>query len=405
MALWVACQEESCDGRVFFLDTLNTIHIGQISGSNRDQSIEQVFSRDPNSQQLLYLEPMLIGEAMTRILRQRSVFIIGRPLLSEVNGIIEEVVIAKEDKAAILSDLAFLDTRHESLFQDLYGFAEANSAEASLGIGELDYRQMGNRYYQDGEFRQAVDSYTRSIERDTGDFEMYFLRGNAYAALGEHPSAISDYDQSTQREVSVFNPSILHMIYFNRANSKAELGDYDGALLDFRESVRWNDANLSAFYNLANVLYDLGRFEEALIEYRKAAEDKPSYAYFNMGNCHLFLGRFDEALRYYGKASSEGESHFGVEQNTLAVRLLSEVSHGRHIDVQLNDEQVGMKELMVVLQDGETPEYFSNRTPLLIGRAGNVGNFGGPGLSGGEGRSGERGILIRVRGNRSVRKV
>ena len=48
---------------------------------------------------LLYWEAMWSGDAMSRILRQRSVFIIGRPLIPEETAAIKTIQIAKDDKA------------------------------------------------------------------------------------------------------------------------------------------------------------------------------------------------------------------------------------------------------------------------------------------------------------------
>ena len=364
---------------------------------NIDQGIAQVLSRDGTSPQLLYYEPMLSGEAAPRILRQRSVFIIGRPLVPAKGGFIGEIEVAQVDKPSILADLELLDYSYQSLFQDTYGFAEANSVQASLARSQIDHRQMGNRFYQDGNYLKAIGSYTRFASNYPNDHEAYFLRGNAHAASGDHEAALPDYSLAIQLSAESIHDLISHMMYFNRANSKSAIGDLDGALADYAAATRRDPSNTEASFNRANTLYDLGRFCDAVAEYDKMHNHNSPNAQFNKGNALVILDRFEDAAKCYESAAELGARHHGIDQNLWVVSLLIEATRGHEYEVRMEREGPLLRQMVVEVESDSIPEFHSSRTPLFIGRVGNSGNFGGPGLAGGQGFSGEQGILVFVR--------
>ena len=196
IALWFSCRSNSNnDGKVFVINTSDTIRLARAPSDEREQTIENIFTHDDNSPGLLYWEPMLSGDATSRILRQRSVFIIGRPLIPDYPDVIAEITIAKDDKQAILKDLQVLDTSHTSLFRDLFGFSQAESV--SWPIHQIRdpqwYLIQANRFFQRGEFLEAIPSYSECINLAPTVSQPYFLRANAKAACGEYSDAIHDY--------------------------------------------------------------------------------------------------------------------------------------------------------------------------------------------------------------------
>ena len=236
---------------LFAVDTIHPVGVDLVSSDEEKQGVETIFSHADNSPRLLYWEPTLSGDAMSRILRQRSVFIIGRPLIPEnAEEVIRKVSIAREDKASLLEDLKLLDIDHASLFQDIYGFSETNSVASPLRkIPDLeDYLLQGNQLYQSGDYAKAIEAYSACITSNPDVCETYFLRGNAKAASGDHEKAIEDYDMAIvhkDRPFLNFNPDtmkvilnpILFMVYFNRGNAKSVRADYEGALARISQEI------------------------------------------------------------------------------------------------------------------------------------------------------------------------
>ena len=104
VALWFACKDnDNCDGKVFVADLRNPITFQQVSNETEKQSVEAIFLPNSDVGKLLYWEAKIHGEAAARILRQRSVFVIDRPL------ILEDVVDYIEIKASDCTAYGFLD--------------------------------------------------------------------------------------------------------------------------------------------------------------------------------------------------------------------------------------------------------------------------------------------------------
>ena len=256
-----------------------------VSSDEKEQDVETIFSSADNSPPLSYWEPMLSGDAMSRILRQRSVFIVGRPLMPTESELIKKIQIDKGDKASLLHDLELLDVSRRSLFQDIYGFSESEGVESPLRqIRDPNVRLLqGNQSYQRGDYLKAIEAYSKCLGLAPGVCETYFLRGNAKAARGDHKQAIEDYDKAVShknRPFLNFNPDItklifnpiLFMVYFNRGNAKSVLKEYEGALEDYTKAIEQKFPGLDArnlHFNCANTYADLDKFEEAVSEYDK----------------------------------------------------------------------------------------------------------------------------------------
>ena len=412
VALWFASQDPECDGQLFIVNTRNTVEMALVPSDEKEQNVETIFSRaDDTSPRLLYWEPTLSGDAMSRILRQRSLFIIGRPLIPTECESIERIPVAKDDKASLLKDLELLDFSQKSLFQDIYGFSEAECAESSVRqIGDpKDYLLQGNEFYQKRDYARAIQAYSKCLELASGVCETHFLRGNAKAARGDHKEAIEDYDKAVSHKnrpflnfnpdttTLIFNP-ILFMVYFNRGNAKSVLKEYEGALEDYTKAIEQKFPRLDVWnmhFNRANTYADLHKFEEAVSEYDKVVDSGFPAAHFNKGNALMILGRFGEARQCYQKSILEGTDKTKVDQNLFAVERIIGRTHGQEHQTHFDAGGVaGLPTLSVVIfGDHSDAESFP-----VTGNTGNTGNFGGRGLSGGMGLSGRSPLIVNLRG-------
>ena len=412
VALWFASQDPECDGQLFIVNTLSTLEMSLVSSNEKEQNVETIFSRPANaSPRLWYWEPMLSGDAMSRILRQRSVFIIGRPLIPTESEAINNIHIAKDDKTSLLKDLERLDVSQESLFQDIYGFSEAESVESPLRqIRDPNhYLLQGNLFHQKGDYPKAIEAYSKCIALEPSVCETYFLRGNARAACGDHEKAIEDYDKAVSHKDKpslsfnsdtmplTFNP-ILFMVYFNRGNAKSVRADYEGALQDYTQAIErnWTEkVRPSTYFNRANAYADLHQFEEAVADYDKAGNHESANVHFNKGNALVALGRFGEALQCYQEAALKGMDRTKVDQNLYAVERIVHRTHGQEYRTDLEASGPGAQATILITIVGDNSDQES---PLIVGNAGNTGNFGGQGQPGGKGLSGKSPLIVHLRG-------
>lgn len=408
VALWFASQASAHDGQLFVVDIAKTVHVALVQSDEEEQKAEIVFSGENHSlPRLWYWEPSLSGDVMSRVLRQRSLFIIGRPLVPEEDDeIVGKISIAQQDKAALLEDLKLLDITQSSLFQDIYGFSEAESVSSPLPqqITEpKDYFLRGNLFYQRGEYLKAIDAYSKSIELAPDICETYFLRGNAKAQIKHYKEALKDYDKAVFHKGRPFlsvargamalnhNP-LLFMIYCNRGNAKAELKDYEGALRDYGETIQLNSDYSQSFFNRANTYADLSRFEEAVDDYDQAIQLGSRHAHFNKANALVLLGRFDEALQCYEESEKHGTKVSSVNRENLEI-IINKIL-GQTYKIYLEEAKLsGVRQIVSIRIDnyhGEIRQY------LFVGSVGNTGNFGGGIFPGGEGFPGKPGFAVKV---------
>ena len=238
VGLWFACEDPGVDGKLFAINLNDPIQVAMVSNDESEQSVPILFLTSGEFPNLAYWEPMVSGDAMARILSQRSVFVIGRPTIPEGNNLVGEITIAKEDKRELIRELSLLDVSRKSLFRDAYGFANSNRVNAPASLSQDDYLVAANRYYQQGEYQYAIETYGRFIQLNPNSYRVYFVKGNAHAELNDHAEAIEDYDRAVaMMDRSLGGALIGHMIYFNRANSKVELRNYAEAVQDYLRAI------------------------------------------------------------------------------------------------------------------------------------------------------------------------
>ena len=373
VGLWFACEESGEDGKLFVINVNDPIQVAMTSGDESEQNITTLFLPDRQLPNVAYWEPMASGDAMARILRQRSVFVIGRPVMPEDSSIIGEVTIAKGHKKELIRELGLLDVSHRSLFLDAHGFANSNRVNDPVSLSQDEYLVAANRYYQQGEYQYAIEAYDKIIQLNPNTFRIYFLKGNAHAELSNYSEAIEDYDRAiVMLDQTLGSTLIGHMIYFNCANSKAELGNHAEALQDYLKAIDSGPTDEKYQFNLANTFADMLCFEEAISAYEKVMP--PDWrTIFNRGNALMCLGRFREARECYIEAAAQAPDEETVNQNLWTSSRLLNLLGGLEFTHHLDDSRMHLQ-ICVTVEDSLSE--LSQYTYIIAGRVGNVGNSG-----------------------------
>ena len=378
------------------INTNDPLRVSRVPTNDEAQELTAVFSSVSGPPDQSYWEPVVSGDASVRILRQRSVFIIDRPQMPVDSDILGEIVVVKEDKKELRIELQTLDFYEDSLFQDVYGFAEASKKRSAPPLLPETYQRRGNRHYQRGEYTEALVAYNKAIELSPHVGLTYLLRGNVNAAYGLHQEAIGDYDKA---EALIDQLSLIaqETVFFNRGNSKAELIDYHGALQDYTKAISNNPNLPHTHFNRGNTYIDLYRFDEALLDYDRITENAPEFAIFNRGNALLALGRLAGARHCYLDAVAKNIHHDGIAQNLRTLEQILLIVNDCDYTVEAfpdPDTDIMCLRFEMLAQDAKRRQSL-NRF-LFFGRQGNIGNTGGPGLSGGKGFTGKPFIRVYV---------
>ena len=100
------------------------------------------------------------------------------------------------------------------------------------------YNGRGVAYGDLGNYRQAIDDFSRTIEIKPGFAEAYNNRGTAYSALGNYRQAIEDYGRAIE-----IKPGYAEA-YFNRGNVYLNQGDNISGCRDAQKACELGNCKL-----------------------------------------------------------------------------------------------------------------------------------------------------------------
>ena len=281
IALWMACEDKTSDGAVFFID-MDTVgeRMKRIQGNGTGEDVVGMATSD--DQGMLYCwEPVAKGDSAGRMLGQKSVFVLGSPkVLSEFST---KIIVNKKVKDHIRDELAsFFGIESSSLFPDLPGYAARNGRKMPIQGFEqpAQHWHWGNRLLSENRPDEASGRYKEYLLRYPRDGAVWYAMGNALTTSNRNSEAIEAYTKAIELEgrTEAWGPSLpladLSHVYFNRANVKAAVGDFIEAIDDYKLSVELGDADVIRF-NWGNALVRFGMWRQAIEQYDRA---------INMGN-------------------------------------------------------------------------------------------------------------------------
>ncbi|MBI5723269.1 MAG: tetratricopeptide repeat protein [Planctomycetes bacterium] len=235
--------------------------------------------------------------------------------------------------------------------------------DRAVGLDKAEFHGWFNRGLAQkglGQFRDAIDDFTRAIEIRPKYYLPYAQRAAACSLAGSDRLALADWDQIVDMDpdrpenyrirgdlyvkAGKFNDALLD---FNKAieldaryaeayNSRGtvyrlmnspQLDMRDKALKDFQTAVELKPGWAEAWCNLAAVKADMRMFKNAFFDLSRAIELKPDYAmaYFQRGSVlgatgqtPQAIGDFDAAIRLYPgfiqAYANRARAHYEMQQ-------------------------------------------------------------------------------------------
>jgi tetratricopeptide (TPR) repeat protein len=160
------------------------------------------------------------------------------------------------------------------------------------------YTDVGERYYQQNRFREAIGAYNVALSLNNQDYQTYNKRGVAKAGIGikDYAGAIADYTMALLIKPDFYNA------YVNRGNLWVHVGNFQKALQDYTQAIRINPINRVAYENRGELYSTMGRHDLAvqdkglviaLQKLRKAPAYNPNSAYYVPYRVALVLANDD----------------------------------------------------------------------------------------------------------------
>lgn len=110
-----------------------------------------------------------------------------------------------------------------------------------------------------GNFKAAIDEFSKVIKLQPEVIDAYLFRGNAYIDLGEYQRALPDLDYAIQE-----NPQ-YGAAYYNRSIARMALGQADLALPDLDEAIRL-EPDERGYYLHRSIVHSFRKEYEAALE-------------------------------------------------------------------------------------------------------------------------------------------
>ncbi len=105
--------------------------------------------------------------------------------------------------------------------------------------------ELGQDNMQQGEYKEAVKLFSKSIEENPKDAKSYFERGNALVKMEKADEALYDYKKAFE-----LAPDSLEYIMV-KGNLEAGLTDYKDAIVTFTRAIELKPDNDEAYLNRA----------------------------------------------------------------------------------------------------------------------------------------------------------
>ncbi len=156
----------------------------------------------------------------------------------------------------------------------------------------LNYNALGNAYFSEKEFNQAIIYFKKALTINPLDFDSYNSLGLSYYNLRKYEDSISIYNSAEQ----IFK--INKEIAYHRGLSLIELKDYDNAFLNFSAAINFDKKNYFLYYYCGFCMYNMNKFQHSLEFFNKALSILPFHHHSLIYRSKVYkqLQRYNEAI-------------------------------------------------------------------------------------------------------------
>jgi len=166
---------------------------------------------------------------------------------------------------------------------------------------DFDYSMRGYYYEQQNNDQFAMLFYTKGLEINPYNADVYDARGELYYDQGDYKSALADFDMAIS-----LNPNFLG-VYNERAIIYGEQGRYSLAMQDLDRLINI-DPQAKNYINRGIIYGYQGQLQHAITDFNKAIMLEPNNAkaYSNLAICYFDLKDYVHSWANVHKAQSLG---------------------------------------------------------------------------------------------------
>jgi tetratricopeptide (TPR) repeat protein len=178
------------------------------------------------------------------------------------------------------------------------------------------YFKTGLTFSEAGNYKDAIDQFTRSLEIDPEYLSSYLERARAYEAMNDLQKAADDLQRALSFEQK------KEALYYEAARINYLLASYDNALELINRSLELKSNYEPAFRMQCLVLMATGDFSGALISVNKALalKDSPENNFYHGQVCEK-MKNYDQAESDYSKAISKNNKYTEAYLAVASLRI------------------------------------------------------------------------------------
>jgi|TARA_Y100000385_G_scaffold97824_1_gene101190 hypothetical protein len=211
-ALWFAVNENpGSDGKVFYL---NSEKIEEIASEEFEKKNIDYFL---DNKQYFSWSPQKINK---RIMAQDSVFVLGSPIIEDIN--IKSLIVNKADKPVIKYELKeFFNINNSTLFPDLQGFSLTNSTDNAINDNSYNFDSIINYLISEKKWNELQGNYQQfNCEQIINIIETLFHKKiKINKSLLEYAN---EFISKSKAKELLLNRDIIEILNYTNLN------DYDG---------------------------------------------------------------------------------------------------------------------------------------------------------------------------------
>jgi tetratricopeptide (TPR) repeat protein len=128
----------------------------------------------------------------------------------------------------------------------------------------------GLTFYEQGDYGQAVDQFSKAIQMDPNDAQAYYHRGLSYVAQNEYQEAVAEYTHALQ-----LNPKYIRA-YYHRGIAYQLMRDLDHAIADYTRTLKLEPRLAQAFRHRAQAYHAKGDSARAKADFDEARRIDPN---------------------------------------------------------------------------------------------------------------------------------
>jgi len=178
------------------------------------------------------------------------------------------------------------------------------------------FYKTGEEFILTGNFKDAIDQFTKALDLQPDFADAYLARANAYEKIGMLKEAAEDYDRS-----STFLSKNTD-VFYQSARLNFLLGEYQKAIDKADASIILKKTNPDGYIVKAKSLMALGRYEEAMATCNTALTLKETAENFYLrGLINAELGRFSAAEEDFIKTVGRDPRHVNAYISLAELRL------------------------------------------------------------------------------------